>query len=175
MQGILDEFLDFSRPLTPLQTEPTNLRTLIGDVVTLHEGMARQKRLTFDLAGVETVEVHSDPRKVKQILINLVLNAIEASTVGGTIALQARCERGAAQLSVLDEGPGLSEALLERAVEPGVTTKEKGAGLGLTIVRALAEQHGGSFRLRNRDEGGAAAEVELPVRCPKGCFDRQLA
>src|SRR5262249_38691580 len=131
--------------------------------------------LTLDASQADCVEVVGDSRKVKQILMNLLRNAIEASEPGGTIELTARRNGHRVVLGVLDRGPGLSAELLDRAGEAGVTTKEEASGLGLTIVRALAEQHGGSLALRNRDGGGLAAEVDLPLCCPRGGCDERLA
>jgi signal transduction histidine kinase len=110
-----------------------------------------------------------DPRKLKQMLMNLVANAIEASPAGATVELHARQEGDRVVLGVLDRGPGMSAELLERAAEPGVTTKQDGAGLGLTIVRSLAVQHGGTLRLAHRDGGGLEAQLELPLLCPGQC------
>ena len=166
MQHVIDELLNFSRPLTPLVAETADLKAVVATVVGLHEGWAAQKQLSLDMSKVECVKVLGDPQKVRQMLVNLIVNAIEASQPGGAIELTARREGDHARIGVLDRGPGLNAELLVRAVEPGVTTKERGSGLGLTIVRALAEQHGGSLRLCNRDGGGLAAEIELPLRCP---------
>ena len=169
MQQILDEMLSFSRPLTPMRPQPTCVQTLIGAVVRLHEGVAAHKQLTLDTSLAERVEVFGDPQKLKQLLMNLLLNAIEASPTGATVELTARRDGARLRVQVLDRGPGLDAELLARAIEPGVTTKVEGAGLGLTIVRALAFQHGGALTLRNRDGGGLAAEVELPLKCPHDC------
>jgi len=112
------------------------------------------------------VAVRCDPRKVKQILLNLVQNAIDASPLGGTVELSATRDRDRVVISVRDQGPGVPSEQMRRIFEPGVTTKANGSGLGLTIVRQLVEQHCGSIALDNRDGGGLEARVDLMVRCP---------
>lgn len=163
MQLILDDHLSFSRPLTPLVTELTEVQAVVASVVRLHEGLARDKQLTLDMTRTERVELLGDPHKLRQILMHLLINAIDASERGGIIAVAASKEDDRVRIAVLDRGPGLDAQMLVRAADAGVTTKPHGSGLGLTMVRALAEQHGGSLQLRNRDDGGLAAEVVLPL------------
>jgi signal transduction histidine kinase len=162
MQSILEEFLNFSRPLVPLALSPIDLSALCRDVAAMHEGMAQERGVALQ-AGDAPVEARSDPRKLRQILINLVQNAIDASPRGGVVELEAERGGDGAVLRVLDRGRGLPQALGEEAFKPGVTTKESGYGLGLTIARALARQHGGELVLRPREGGGTAAEVTLPA------------
>jgi signal transduction histidine kinase len=100
------------------------------------------------------------------MLINLMLNAIEASPPGTTIEVMATRDRERVRISVLDRGPGLDGDMLSRAPELGVSTKPDGLGLGLTIARLLARQHCGTLELRNRDGGGLVAEIQLPLVSP---------
>jgi two-component system, NtrC family, sensor histidine kinase HydH len=166
MQGILEEFLDFSRPLLPLSTAPTRLAALCAEVASLHEGMAQERRVRLELLPGEAT-VHCDPRKVKQVLINLVQNALEASPPGGEVSLEVGlASQGGARVLVLDRGCGLDGTLAPRLFEPGVTTKARGTGVGLTIARALARQHGGELQLDARPGGGAIAELWLPAAPP---------
>jgi len=131
--------------------------------------------LSLDMRYAHSVELLGDPHKVKTMLMNLVRNAIEASPPGGTVEVMAKSDEQRVRLAVLDRGPGLCEELLTRAMEPGVTTKPDGSGMGLSIVRALAEQHAGTLKLCNRDGGGLVAEIELPRLCPDEICRRKLA
>jgi signal transduction histidine kinase len=120
------------------------------------------------VAAAGAVPVRCDPRKVKQVLINLVQNAIEASPRGATVTLEpAAAAADGARVHVLDRGPGIDAALGELVWQPGVTTKPTGSGLGLTIARAIARQHGGDLALRPREGGGTVAELSLPGEVPR--------
>jgi signal transduction histidine kinase len=171
MQSIVEDYLSFSRSLIPITPEAVDVGEAVAEVARLHEGMASAKNITLDLSSVEPIEIVADRHKLKQMLVSLVVNAIEASAPGLAVELTCRRDGERAVVGVLDRGPGAPVDLLSRLCEPGLSTKEHGSGLGLTIARALAEQHGGALMLRNRDGGGFAAEIDLPVRCPR---DRQL-
>jgi signal transduction histidine kinase len=163
MQLIVEDHLSFARPLTPLVADRVDVYAVVVWVVWLHGAVARDKQLRFELSNVEHIEISGDARKLRQMLMHLVINAIEASTRGGTVEIAVRRDGDRVRIEVLDGGAGIDPALLACACDAGVTTKEQGSGLGLTIVRALAEQHGGALALRNRDGGGLAAEIVLPV------------
>jgi two-component system, NtrC family, sensor histidine kinase HydH len=160
MQEILESFLNFSRPLVPLDVAPLALATVAEQCAALHEGIARERGVSIRLDVRPEVVVKADERKVKQIVINLVQNALDVTQPGGAIDVVVGTDAAGGKLSVMDRGPGVKD--LERAFEPGVTTKEKGNGLGLTIARLAARQHGGEVRLAARDGGGTVAELTLP-------------
>jgi len=163
MQAILDEFLNFSRPLVPLARSRVDLGELARGVAELHEGVVGARGLTLVSPGDGPVELPCDARKVKQILINLVQNAIEASANGGEVHIAVDRRGKLASVRVLDRGHGLPPEIGERAFAAGMTSKERGSGLGLTVSRMMAEQHGGSLTLANRDGGGCMAELLLPI------------
>lgn len=163
MQAILDEFLNFSRPLVPLSMVEADLAELCADVVALHEGIARDRDVTLAISGDAPVWVRGDPRKLRQVLINLVQNAIDASPPRTHVEIAPRANGADAIVEVRDRGPGIAVSVADRAWEPGVTTKETGSGLGLPVARALCRQHGGDVDLVARPDGGTTAVVRIPA------------
>jgi signal transduction histidine kinase len=162
MQSVLDEFLNFSRPLVPLALGDSDVGALCREVAALHEGMARERAVEIAVRAGR-VPVRCDPRKAKQVLINLVQNALDASPAGTAVEIEAEpVPGGGARVAVLDRGRGVEPALAGAVFSPGVTSKAAGSGLGLTIARALARQHGGDVALAPRDGGGTAALVTFP-------------
>jgi signal transduction histidine kinase len=159
MQVTLDEFLNFSRPLAPITRVPVALGALADEVVAVCEGVARARGVVVD-AEVGAVSVSGDERKLRQLLVNLVQNAIEASPQGSRVDVVAAAG-DPVRIEVRDRGAGLAPGV--DPFGPGVTTKVKGSGLGLTIARALVQQHGGAIALVPRDGGGTVARVELPA------------
>ncbi len=104
-------------------------------------------------------------------LSNLILNACEASPPGTAVEVSARSEGGDAVVEVLDRGPGLDESVRGRVFEPYVSTKARGSGLGLSLVRDIAVQHGGRVSLESRGHGGARARFVLPLATGAGKGD----
>ena len=166
MRETLDEFLNFSRPLGDLSVKPVGIAGLYDEIASLHEGMAHQKEIEIASRVELTGPVLADPRKLKQALINLLQNALEATPADGRVELLAQPSGGGPILGVKDSGPGLPPELLESATRAGVTSKPGGSGIGLAVARAIAEQHGGRLTLTDRAGGGCRAELELPLTPP---------
>lgn len=164
MQEILESFLNFSRPLVPLDVAPVRLAEVAEQVAALYEGVSRERGVEVRLDAKPELSVKADARKLKQVLINLVQNAVDVTAQGGAVDLVVAPHGSGARVSIMDRGPGVKD--LDRVFEPGVTTKEQGNGLGLTIARLLARQHGGDVRLTPRDGGGTVAELSLPGAPP---------
>ncbi len=168
MQGILEEFLNFSRPLAPLTVRRVDLAKLTAEAVELHEGIASERGLDIRLEVTTSSLVACDARKTKQILVNLLQNALDAAPAGTGVDVLVRREVDSVEIQVLDRGSGVPPELSERIFEAGMTTKPHGNGLGLPMARALARQHGGELRLENRSDGpGCAAIVQMPVGGPR--------
>lgn len=164
MQGILDEFLNLSRPLVPLNLAPRELRPIVLDVCAMHQGLAELRNIRLEVTNAPDTRVICDERKLRQILVNLVQNALDASPDGERIVISFALEDERIELTIDDAGAGLDPQLRDRVFEAGVTTKQGGSGLGLNVARGLARQHGGDVSLADRPGRGCRATLTLPRR-----------
>ncbi len=166
MKGMVDAFAEYARaPQVALR--PLALNELVAEVVELYQGTAGA-RVEADLDPAGPL-VEADPARLRQLLHNLLRNALEAAEGHGParVTVRTRCVRvagcRAVELAVSDAGPGFEPEVLGRLFEPYVTTKAGGTGLGLAIVKKIVEEHGGSIRARNRPGEGAEVVVRLPA------------
>lgn len=167
MGGILEEFLNFSRPASGLAEQQVSGERIVRDMVTLHEQVARDRRCSLEASIATDRAIHCDPRKVKQVLVNLIHNALDAVNPGGRVVVEVRDAAepaGGLVFQVSDDGPGLAPEIRERLFTVGATTKPQGSGLGLVIARSIAEQHGGTLEIAGRQRGGCRATLTLPER-----------
>ena len=160
MKQLVNEFRDYAR-LPAAQLHPLALNDLVRDVVGLYGQAQEQGVLTLSL-GAELPDILGDAAQLRQVIHNLVQNALDAVALreAGRVVLATEAVRGeadgavtAVRLSVVDNGPGFEEQVLRRAFEPYVTTKPRGTGLGLAVVKKIADEHRARIRLRNRHEG----------------------
>jgi signal transduction histidine kinase len=117
----------------------------------------------LDLGLPPACTVRGDAQRLQQLIMNLVLNSVQAMPEGGVLRVRLQEEDGAACLRFEDTGPGIPAGLRERVFEPFFTTREKGSGLGLTVVRRIVEQHGGSIALGAAETGGTRVDIRLPL------------
>ncbi|MEM9454056.1 MAG: HAMP domain-containing sensor histidine kinase [Myxococcota bacterium] len=167
MGSIIDEFLNFSRPLTEMTRRATPPQQLVDKALALHRPLAHGYGVTLRAEVSATEPFAGDPRKLMQVLVNLLHNAVEASPSSATVHLVARDEGSELWFEILDEGPGIDEQIRDRLFAPGTTTKPTGSGIGLTVARAIAQQHGGTLELLDRPKGGCRAVLRLPRVPPK--------
>ena len=161
----LEDFLQFARP-RGFRPEPVEVRALLRRVVDLLSGQAEQKQLRLELdgdAGSGLPPLRGEEERLRQVLIHLTLNALEASPAGGLVRLSTEREGGLARICVDDSGAGVPQELRERVFEPFFTTKQEGSGLGLSIVQAIVMQHGGSLEVVSSPAGGARFVLRLPL------------
>jgi signal transduction histidine kinase len=163
METILNEYLSFSRPLEDLRPETLDVGAIARDVLDTLAGRADQAGVTMTLDGGVT-EVHGDSRRLKEALINLVANAIEATPSGGTVALRMRNGGHAVVLEVRDSGRGMAPEDLERIGTPFHTTRPNGTGLGVVLAQGVIHQHGGTLAYASTLGQGTTATITLPVK-----------
>lgn len=161
METILAEYLSFSRPLEDLRPEPIDLAAIARDVCDVLAGRADQAGVTLSLEGGAT-PVKGDGRRLKEALINLVANAIEATPTGGTVTLRASTGHGAVTLEVRDTGRGIAPDDLERLGTSFFTTRPGGTGLGVVLAQGVITQHGGSLGYASTVGHGTTATITLP-------------
>lgn len=118
--------------------------------------------LVTDLPDTEIL-VPVEPDGLQRVLLNLMINAADASPAGGVIEMQVRQDERQATITVADRGCGLPAELIDRIFDPFFTTKDHGTGLGLTIASRLVEAYGGELTANNREGGGAAFVIRLPL------------
>jgi nitrogen fixation/metabolism regulation signal transduction histidine kinase len=159
MQRLVNEFRDYAR-LPAAQMLPLDLNALIGEVLALY-GQAQDNGLLVARLEPELPRILGDSTQLRQVIHNLVQNALDAVSdrpdgLVEIVASSARGEQGelrAVRLSVIDNGPGFADKVLKRAFEPYVTTKAKGTGLGLAVVKKIADEHGARLRVANLHAG----------------------
>lgn len=160
--GIVNQFLDFARPTLPQRVD-VDLGGVLREVTTLaaqHEAVLEGKRLLLHV-DANLGPLALDPDLVKQVVWNLLNNALDAAQ--GMVAVRARATGGGgAEVRVADDGPGLAPELIARVAEPFRTTKAQGTGLGLAISRRIVEAHGGVLRFESAPGAGTAVTFTLP-------------
>ncbi|MFY9512536.1 MAG: ATP-binding protein, partial [Rubrivivax sp.] len=166
MQTLVNEFRDYAR-LPAAQMKPLDLNALVGEVMALY-GQAHDRGVLSVALAETPPRIMGDATQLRQVIHNLVQNALDAVgdqddghvTLGTSIARGEHGELRALRLTVLDNGPGFPDKVLKRAFEPYVTTKAKGTGLGLAVVKKIADEHGARLRAVNVQ---ASDEPDAPV------------
>jgi nitrogen fixation/metabolism regulation signal transduction histidine kinase len=161
MKRMVDDFRDYARLPAP-EVAPLDLNELIREVLGLYESSSAtiETELTDHLG-----HILGDATQLRQIIHNLLRNAEDALEGRDGARIVIRTEQGSrhARLSIADNGPGFPVELLPRIFEPYVTTKARGTGLGLPIVKKIVDEHQGSIEISNAPEGGARIDIRLPL------------
>jgi PAS domain S-box-containing protein len=166
LKTMVNAFGDYARPQSAT-LRPIALHALLDDVLDLYENDQRIG-LSRDLDAREPL-IRADAVRLRQALHNLIKNALEAIGEARKPLIQVSTrivhedDQGWVELGVGDNGPGLPGDFGERWFEPYTTSKNKGTGLGLAVVKKIAEEHGGSIRAENRAQGGAVFTLRLPI------------
>ncbi|MDP6184328.1 MAG: ATP-binding protein, partial [Gammaproteobacteria bacterium] len=167
MKSMVNTFSDYARP-PKINPETTDLNELVSGVVELFKSANPAMDFELKLDG-DLPEIPVDGSRLRQVINNLVKNAVEASNqaseakVAVCTALSSSDSGTYVEIRVEDQGEGINEELFENIFEPYVTNKTRGTGLGLAIVKKIVEEHGGIVSLENNRGAGAAAIIRLPI------------
>ena len=172
LEMVVDELVSFARPSPPVFAK-VDLEILAREVLAFMrrqlEHARVQARLDCAPGPPPALPARADANKTKQVLVNLVLNAMQAQARGGQINIEiAAAGEGRVAIEVADRGPGVEPGELEKIFTPFYTTKQGGAGLGLSVSRRIAEEHGGTLSCREREGGGGGAVFRLELAAWKG-------
>ena len=163
METILNEYLSFSRPLEDIRPETVDLGALAQDVLDILDGRAVQSGITLSLEG-KAPSVQGDPRRLKEALLNIASNALEATPSGGTVKLRVRSSAQGVMIDVVDSGRGIPPEDLERLGTSFFTTRPNGTGLGVVLAQGVITQHGGSLAYVSTVGKGTTATITLPAK-----------
>lgn len=164
LEELLEGVLVLRRPASAAKKRLLNINDLINEVCRLLEPRLanRSVRLLVE-PFAQPVETHADPDQIKQVLLNLLYNALDAMGESGTIHIKSSIAGAKVRVLVRDTGPGIPEELRSHIFDPFFTSKAHGTGLGLAISRNILQDHGGSIEVECPDDGGTTFVVELPL------------
>jgi two-component system sensor histidine kinase PilS (NtrC family) len=178
LNDLITDFLQFARP-APTRRKPVDLGALVEELVGMIE-VARPEGVEIEVDLERELTAHADPTQIRQILWNLILNAVQAMPDGGCIRISVagvapESQEGASEgrneekegvdlveVTVADTGVGIAPEVLERIFDPFFTTKPEGSGLGLATVHRIVEANGGSLRVESLVGEGTVLRVRFP-------------
>ncbi|MFA5323277.1 MAG: ATP-binding protein [Smithella sp.] len=164
LNRVISQLIEFARPLT-LKKEKTALAALVAQTVKLIEAEARKNSVQIDVRAPEGLpEAEVDPDKIKQVLLNIFLNALAAMSGGGRVSVELSQTQNVIEVVVSDTGTGIDEKDLPRIYDPYFTSKPAGTGLGLAVVQKIMEAHGAFLQIESRT--GVGTKVTLRFALP---------
>ncbi|HEX8939152.1 MAG TPA: ATP-binding protein [Candidatus Limnocylindrales bacterium] len=164
---IVRALLDFARPRPPRRM-PTDVNALSRETIELLRYHVERGGVRIEERYADLSEVELDPDAIKQVLLNLLHNAVQAMPQGGTLTVSTAGGAGLVSISVADDGVGMAREIRERVFVPFFTTREvgAGAGLGLSVSLGIVESHGGSIEVQSQPGRGSVFTVHLPSVTP---------
>lgn len=164
LNSLVSTLLDCARPRPPA-CRPVDLSRLACQTASMLGAQARKRNIDIDCSGCASdVVAEFDEQQITQVLLNLLLNALQILPEGLHVVVNTRLDGENAVLEVADDGPGISAALRERVFDPFFTQRSGGVGLGLAVVRQIVAAHGGRIGVYESESGGALFRVNLPIQ-----------
>lgn len=162
LDRVVGQLLELSRPVA-VSPKPLPLRSVIEGAVAVVRPRAAEAGVRLEVGLPEdAAPVPMDPERMHQVLLNLLINAIEAMTAGGRLQVFVKTVENGVEIQVGDTGPGIAAEDLDHVFDPYFTTKSTGTGLGLAIVHNIVEAHGGTVTIASRPGDGTTVRLRLP-------------
>lgn len=164
LNRLLASFLEFAKPRQP-ELKMMEISELLDSAIILVRHQCDESRLELrKYVDPELGILECDPEQMKQVLINLVMNACQAMPLGGTVLLEARRNEATVDIDVHDQGGGIDQVNLDKIFDPFFTTKATGTGLGLSVAHQIVSQHQGVLTIARNSTGGVTVRASLPLR-----------
>jgi signal transduction histidine kinase len=160
---IVEALLSFARP-AQVKFESVDLAELVRQTVALIDARARKCGVTVEVDGPESLPFMADGNLIKQVVLNVAMNALQAMPEGGTLSIAVERVGAAAEIRVEDTGCGITPEDRERIFDPFFTTKKEGTGLGLSVCYGIVQRHGGEIEVDSEIGVGTTLKVRLPGR-----------
>lgn len=163
LNRVVEDFLHMASP------QPTDMQAcLVQDelemIVTLLLSDSRERQVALELqAPPFQVTINADGDKLRQAFLNIIINALQATPIGGSVVITTKAKESTYEIRFQDTGPGIDASTLERIFEPFFTTKPGGTGLGLAITKKIIESHGGTLLMESEVGHGTTVIVRLPM------------
>ena len=161
LNNILTNMLLFARQQKPT-LHPIQVSVIVSEVLSILSPMIESRGITISLEGQKDAFIDGDPELLKQVFMNIILNAVQANTDGGCIGVVVHEGKNDVVINISDEGEGISRENLDRIFDPFFSTKVKGAGLGLAIAYRIMEAHGGYIRVQSTVGEGSVFSLHFP-------------
>ncbi len=165
LEKLVTDLLDFARNKEP-QISEFNLAELLSDIKTMLQSKLEASKTSLRISlEPNPLHLRSDPAGLRQVLLNVLINAIDATPANGEVVLAAMCEKDNKSLTIQidDTGAGLGQRTSDELFRPFVTTKVRGTGLGLAVSKQIVESLGGGLNLENLPQGGARCSIIIPM------------
>jgi signal transduction histidine kinase len=162
LEHLVRDLLTYARPRA-LNRQPLDVHELLDRLLRLHKEQCDAQSVTVQrVYEPESGHVTADQQQMEQIFLNLIHNSLQAMLEGGKLTVITRAANSCIEISFEDTGKGIPAVDLPRVHQPFFTTKHRGSGLGLPIVKKIAEAHGGSLRLASEVDRGTSATIVIP-------------
>jgi len=164
LNRVVTDFLSYARPTQPALVD-CDLNQLISESISIIKPEADKKQIRLNLHSVSKLpQIQADSSQLKQALLNLLLNSLQAIEKSGEISITSETSNGWISVEIKDTGPGISPENLSRVFTPFFTTKKEGVGLGLGIVERIVQNHKGKITVESRPEQGTVFTIKLPQK-----------